>query len=471
MSDIPMEETPMSKPPLRIRRMLMLGSATALAFGGLLAPQVSAQSSGSGGVPVNATVNGGGEDPLIIECAWALADPTPTWDDYMNGYTSGDDTPSVKPAKPPCVNPDVGTESRPGQADQTDPATAPVHISVLPNIDDKPNQRYIELWAAVDSVDPDTIVHFKVFHPDGTFKVQVDASNYTEGSNNARCAGPRGMFAAAVATGQIDGQTATNSSVDIHDSLEDWCIQDEKDFYYGAFALSKHQPYGKYRIEATAILPANNGQHVLTYFIEVLPVMHLAKDFRGLNFTDLRAGAHYKISGDLRWLSGGPTLQNQGNAGLTVEMSYTNLCLLVPQSGGSPARDCGPGKRIDYFNGGLGTSIAAVEHREPIPSADTDAAAMATTQGFLPAIDSTLGPRYRTLCPNDLAKVDFSAKTPLTLQRGAYSGNVHLKVVASPLCKTDRGSVYGPPFTDRDVTLETTFDGTTPKDNGYYYVS
>jgi hypothetical protein len=465
----------MSKPPLRIGRTLLLGSAAALVAGGLFAPQVTAQT-GGGGVEINATVTNSTSTGPIIECAWALPDPSARWSDLMASYktptgvTANDDTPNQKPATPPCNNPNIGSESKPLQANQPNAASAPVHISVMPNQNDEPNERYIELWAAVDSTAPGTIVHWKVFHPDGSFKVQVDGTNYTAGSSQAPCAGPNGMFDMAVRTGQIEAPAASNATSNIHDSLQDWCRQNVKDFYYGAFGLSKHQPHGKYRIEATAIKPANNGEQTLVYYIEVLPVRYLAKDFNGIGFTNLRAGNVYSIDGDLNFAPGtGPTLQNQGNAGLSVEMNYTNLCILV---GNPSVRDCGPGKEITYFDGGLGTSINTVEHREPIPGYPTDAAAASGDRAnFLEPIDTTFGPRYRTLCPNDLAKIDFSAHTPQTLQNGSYGGKVHLTVIPSAECPTDKGSVYGPPFDDPNVTVLTDYDGTTPKASGYYNVS
>jgi hypothetical protein len=475
---IPMEEmNPMSHLPKQLRKGAMLTASLAIAVGAFAAPQVSAQSVAPPLVPVNGTVTNSGNNSPIIECAWALPDTNFNWADYMNGYRVGgvagnDDAPNTKPQTSPCINPEIGKDgSRPAQADQLDIAKAPRHIQVTPNIDDKlngsPMLRWIELWAAVDSTAPGTVVHWKVYHPDGSFKVQVDGSNYTPGSYQAPCDGPAGMFDMAVATGQIDGPTVRNNSPLVHDSLVDYCKQNEKDFYYGAFGLSKHQPYGTYKVEAVAVKPANGGQSILTYYLDVLPIMSLAKDFQGLNFPKMSAGQVYKIDGDTIWGGNKPTLQNQGNQGMTIQMSYTNLCILV----GVPAkRDCGESKRISYFDGGLGTSIATVEHREPIPSDDDDTKARTgPAESFINQIDTNFGPRYRTLCPNDLAKVDFSVHTPFTLQQGDYSGNVHLRVFASPECPTDRGSVYDPKkINDPNVASETDFDGTTPKSNGYY---
>jgi hypothetical protein len=366
-------------------------------------------------------------------------------------------------------------------------------VNVLPNIDDKPTQRYIELWLATDATDPGTNAHFKVFHPDGSYKGQVDATNYTSGNSSSRCAGPVGMFNAAKNTGQIGASTISNTTPG-HDSLQDWCIQQAKDFYYGSFGLSKHQPYGDYRIEATVSKPANGGTSVLVYWIHVDDVSFLAKDFNALEFGQIQAGQLKNISGDVNWSPPGdnsaPTLQNQGNAGFTIEMAYLDLCLQVPSTGGLQ-RDCGPSKQILEYDGGLGTSIATVEHRPAYP--ETTVAHVAneadllsvTHTGFLNPTDSGTSPRFRTLCPNDLAKVDFSLHSPNNLQAGTFAGKVDLKVVRNPICPTDLTHVYGPssqigtspvlyniPFNTYNgqvqVQLEAPWNGVTPKDTAYW---
>jgi hypothetical protein len=453
----------------------MTFTATTIGFSGLVAPRAAmAQSNGGASLDATAVVGpGGSTTPPIIECAWALPDwgGTQSWSDGMQ--YGQDDSTNVPGPPAPCKTPQYGVTSRPVQTNQPSKATAPIHINVMPNRDDQPTQRYIELWMATDSIDPGTVAHWKVFHPDGTYKVQVEGTNYTAGTQASKCSGPTGMFNAAVATGQIEANTVTNSTTNIHDSLQDFCKQNLKDFYYGSFGLSKHQPYGKYRIDATVIKPANGGQAVLSYWIEVNELTYLAKDFNALNFgSSIQAGQVYNIGGDTSWNPPGdnsaPTLQSQGNVGITVEMAYTNLCLQVPSTSG-PVRDCGPGKEITYYDGGLGTSIDTVEHREPIYSVTNEADLVQSSFiGFLPAYDTTFGPRYRTMCPNDLAKVDFSMHTPGTLQSGTFAGKVHLKVVKSPLCPTDEEHVYGPPFNDPNVVLQGAWNGVTPKDTNYW---
>jgi hypothetical protein len=450
----------MSYRTTRLARGLLIGAGLSLIVGTFVAPSVSAQTSGN--VPVVGNYDGSGVGPLI-ECAWALPDPTASWSDRMNGYTSGgspanDDAPGTKPSTPPCKNGPAATNgsARPTQASQGGPTT-PGHIQVYPNLDDDPNVRYVELWAAVDAVAAvsslQPTVIFNVYHPDGTFKVEVDATNYTPGNVISRCAGPAGMFDMAIATGQIDANSVRNNTSNIHDSIQDWCAQNKKDLYYGAFGLSKHQPYGSYRIDAIVTTPSG-ASSTLKYWIDVLPIKALAKDFNTLDFGPLHPNDQFTVDGDTSWQppnSANPTLQNIGNQGLTISLSYTNLCLDLAGS-----RECGPiggNKRVDMFDGGFGTSINTVEHRgsgtasDPwIPSADVAGESL-TGPSFLNAVDTSgnyTNPRYRTLCPNDLGKLDFSAHTPPQLIGGTYKGAVHIRVTTSLECNTDKGKVYFP---------------------------
>ena len=66
-------------------------------------------------------------------------------------------------------------------------------IQVLPNAEDLPSQRRIELWAAVDhpaGISAISDVYWKVFHGDNSFKVQVHGVRIDASSENPDCTGP-----------------------------------------------------------------------------------------------------------------------------------------------------------------------------------------------------------------------------------------------------------------------------------------
>jgi hypothetical protein len=506
-----------------------LGVALATLGLGFSAPRTLAQSQ-SQPVPIDATVLG--SNTPTLDCSWILPDPptlrasSSTWADRMQNYQTGqvtvgaaeaatvgnDDQPELKPLVAPCKTPNLGVDgSRPTQTDRTSRTeTTPIHVQLTPNINDQPTQRYVELWAAVGSTlpisaaaqpSPQTVVFWNVFYPDGTLMTKVNGTNFTPGlADGALCAGPKGMFNMAVATGQIESSTVANDTPLIHDSISDYCNKNKQDLYYGAFAVSIHQPYGVYRVEAVtsreALPLAGNPNSELTSttlasitqpattqttttlagtaapaatqgvqnsYFEVLPVISVGRDFTSVGFDSVVAGKEFAIVGDTEFGSGGPTIQSQGNAGVTVEVAFSNLCLIV-----NSVRTCDFGQRVAEFGGGFGTSEGTTEKRSQISGSDSAALGetVAGFQGFLPAEPALGGARHQTLCPSDLGKIDFTTTTPSELAGGEYAGKIHLKYVAVATCPTDLGHPYGVNV-DPDVKAETTFDGTVLTEIGY----
>jgi hypothetical protein len=519
-----------------------LGVALATLGLGLSAPRTLAQSQ-SQPVPIDATVLG--SNTPTLDCSWILPDPptlrasSSTWADRMQNYQTGqpetvgaaaaeagavgnDDQPELKPLVAPCKTPNLGVDgSRPTQTDRTSRTeTTPIHVQITPNINDQPQQRYVELWAAVGSTlpisaaaqpNPQTVVFWNVFYPDGTLMAKIKGTNYTPGLvDGPLCAGPKGMFAMAAATGQIESSTVSNDTPLIHDSIADYCNKNKQDLYYGAFAVSIHQPYGVYRVEAvtnseafppgvapSAELPSTTQtsitqtsttqasttqpsttqttttltgtaalsatQSVQHSYFEVLPVVSVGRDFTSVGFDAVVAGKEFTIVGDTEFGSGGPTIQSQGNAGVTVEIAFSNLCLLV-----SSVRTCDFGQRVTEFGGGFGTSEGVIEKRSQISGLDntTLGEPVEGFQGFFPAEPAPGGARYQTLCPSDLGKIDFTTTTPSELAGGEYVGKIHLKYVAVATCPTDLGHPYGVNV-DPNVKADTTFDGTVLTEVGY----
>jgi hypothetical protein len=447
------------------RTYVSLAAAFAMGAGALVATATGAGAlpGDPGDIGTGGSYSGTGGPRPVIECSWALPDYDGNWDTGMQ-YGQDDDPTNGPIGGPPCK---FNDGLRPSQGPQ-----GPVHIKVLPNIDDKPTLQWIELWSAVDTPDNITDVSWRIFHPDGSLKVQVHGYRYD--TTQARCVGPTGMFTAAgplpTGTGQIDALAIANGpgtdpTNDDDDSIRELCQQRLKGLWYGAFGLSKHQPYGIYRVEAIAT--GNTGTTTLNYNIQVLPVIYLATDFATVSFNGLVIGNN-QIGGDTNWGSLPPTVQSQGNEGITVEMQYDPLCLSPNDL--SPA-NCHQSKRIDTFDGGFGTDQSKVTHVFPVrinpdwPRTGADTDLPVPTTGWTSFLQGNPDDRYRTLCPNDLGKVDFSVHVPLGKATGTYVGKVRLRAVANHICDTDNGSVYDPthrPDADPLVRYETTFDGTTP---------
>jgi len=412
-------------------------SGAMLAFAALAASASAASAQTE--VDTQAEVGGGGTTTPVIECGWALNDVDHNWtaDPTLQDYGQDDDAPDGPNA--PAGNTDAAPCVVSGdQATQADGWTDV--IAVKPNAHDEPTFAFVELWAAVSSNSPqNTIVRWDVYHPDDSFKVQIDGTRYT--TDPTRCFGPTGMYGAAIATGQLTTAATEN--------LIQECAQQHKNLWYGAFPISKHQPYGPYRIVLTASL-AGGGSTTLTYYIDVLSFFNLEKDFDTIDYGSVSANNHYwqVTPGDFNFGAGGPTVRNTGNAGIGLDVSFDPLC-----KQGVPA--CTDVKRIDKFDahfgartGGnlqyIGTEPNGIPNTALALGGNVHPTGVVTNNGpdTVPPIWHSFDDHIkRTLCPNDVGKFEASIYVEL-IESGTYAGEIFLRGRPNPICATDRGAPY-----------------------------
>jgi hypothetical protein len=431
--------------------------------GGLLAFSGSAGATESNDeveATTKASLSAGAENQngIDIECSWALEDVDSDWRTAMTykfGPFWGDSTPNTQPEVVPCQG------RPPTQAAQG----TEIQIDVLANSEDEPTEQYVELWMAVDYLaSPDStsnplVVDWEVYHPDGTLKFQVPARRYAD------CAGPLGMFDAAVATGQITRSAIGQPDALDPDTLLNLCTQSEKFLYYGAFPISKHQPWGEYTIVGTA--EDNFGSDSIEYKINVLPFYDLRADFTEVSWPALTRDAHKRVGGDVALNTPArPTVVNRGNAGITVEVEYDVMCLVGFESQCTVDR-----KNIDAFDAAFGVrtdllvAVGDVESRPNVVTGD---------QGSTPVPPNTrinfeyLGDTQpgQSLCPNDRGKVEFSLYTENDQETGSYKGAVSVYAVplaadGSSYCPTDNGSVYYGDFPYNQYVVDPTLISNT----------
>jgi hypothetical protein len=381
----------------------------------------------------SATV-GGTATPPVIECGWALNDVDHNWNVGPMNYGQDD---SVASAGSPCV-------ASGAVATMPNPYNAPPVISVLPNAEDLPTQAFVELWGAVTSNNLNGLtVYFDVWHPDGSHKVQIDGTRYADRNSPSRCSGPTGMFGATQTTGQLTAGAVAN--------IQNECVNQQKSLWYAAFGISKHQPYGLYRVDVTA---ANAGSAPVkqTFYIEVLSFYQLEKDFTSVDFGAVGPNNHYwqPTPGDFIWdgtnnaANQATSVRNTGNAGISVDLRFHSLCLSTAPV--SPT-GCTDDKRIDHFDGKFGRTLATLEAIGDGGIGTALVSDLASNAKPAPA-----GPLYTfsdglgvTLCPNDVGKIEFSIYTE-NIQAGVYTASPGVQIIAdpNPLCPTDLGSVYNP---------------------------
>lgn len=437
----------------RMRGLAAIGGFSLLA-GALLAGPATAQSTSSSvGVSTGAVV-GGDATPPVIECGWALTDANSRWvkadtDPLMN--YGQDDNPDARPldgegvVTPPCKG--TGTADNSGAAEmKSDENTILVHVK--PNAHDEPSEKYVELWGGVKSNNFGVKVYFDVYHPDGTLKKQIDARKYASRETpalKARCVGPAGMYNAAQATGQLNLRAVANMTRE--------CQDQQKILFYGAFGISKHQPWGKYKIIMRAFNP-NGAQVTQTFAIWVIPFLNLEKDFDTVDFGKIYSNDHFNqvTSGDFVYgdnlgpvILGKPSSQssirNTGNAGMSIGLRFSSLCLVG-------AASCTGDKRVDEFDAKFG--VGSSDNLQYLGEPRGDALRSNLNSDALPApygdqynFDDTFA---RTLCPNDVGKIEFSIWTG-ALQTGEYTSPNGIQIVArnnrdAKRCPTDVGSVY-----------------------------
>lgn len=425
------------------------------------------------GAGTGANVTNDGDRAPHIECVWLLPDNDgtktlygPDW--WGNGMQYGDDDDPYTDAweyKAECYE----TDDNPPKGAQAQFA-GPL-IQVVPNPHDYAGgqqglagEQYIEIWGAIDQAIGDQhIVVADVYHPDETRKVNIPLTvtpripNET-GQSSYLCPTPRGMFGAANETGQ-----ATTGAIE---AMVWECENQTKHFWYGAFALSKHQPHGVYTVEVQAVNTESGAVSTHYVYFEVLPTVILEKDFDYV-YWNIESNDHVvnEYGGDLIWSpgdGGAQTVRNVGNAGMAIDISFDNLCL-----DGNPLNCVDDVKRIDRFDAALGKEGHGLQRigdvnlgQDPIPAF--------VTRNFDESQPNVI------LCPNEHAKIEFSLYSGLLVPGEYYGvnqalsgpGGVHLYAHPSfdydgYLCPTDLGSVDYHPVWYPEGTL-------TPKANGYH---
>jgi hypothetical protein len=367
-------------------------------------------------VPSNAEVSSVGVAPNI-ECKWELPDMQSDvggiqYGTALDPHQHDDDMGMVPDAnndpsdgiQVPCSGPPATVPSMPQDVQHM--------TQVRPNPEDLPEERRIELWMAVDH--PNGIsniadTYWKVYHPDGSEKVQVHGAKV----NKADCdplTGALGdsatvgkMFEAAVHTGQMTAEAVDDTNKGILTK----CLQEEKAVYQAEFNLSKHQPCGMYKIEATAVAVGGQTTKLINY-LDVQCVYFMQIDFDAVDWGTITPGLKDIVSGDLIWddpHANAPTVKNVGNDGMGLSLHFTEM------SGVSE------GKIIDQFDACFGKSPSTLECIDPIPASSV--ASFSTNPD-------------QVLCSNEMGKLDLSLHPPAILPADIYTGNIDVMAFAAP---------------------------------------
>jgi len=381
---------------MNLGKKFALGLFASLSLGAITLAGTAREARADQPVPTGATVVTGSMAPTIA-CKWELPDVN---DNAADGTQYGqDDNPSATPGVPCQLT--GGVVGMPNNIHNL--------IQVLPNAENLPTEKMVELWAAVGhpaGISNISDVYWDVFHPDGTAKVQV------HGVRDTSCTGPTGMFAAAQTTGQL-----SNAAInDTNNGIVALCQQGGIAIYHATFLISKHQPSGEYRVNLTAV---SSGATVsLTNYLDVIPFYNLVTDFTNVDFGVVTAGLDKIVLGDLDMsTSNRPTVKNTGNTGMGIALLFADMV-------NSP--DPVLAKHINQFDAKFGRQPSTLQDIPFILS------------GTAVAFDDN---PERVLCPNRVGKLDLSVHPPISLPAGVYTGQVTIIARRVPICLTDAGSV------------------------------
>lgn len=439
------------------RGLLVLGALTAIA---LVATFSIGGTARADTVPTSGVISVSGTGP-VIECKWELPDMDSTPGNGIQytkapGHLHDDDMAIVPHGDPlatgipvPCHGPGDTPATKPTQANG-------VHnmIQVAPNFENLPEQRQIQNWMAVD--DPGTVsdVFWIVWEPCTLLtnplcglspapatnlvkKLQVHGTRL--GATQAQpCTSLAGtsttdgsMIEAAIHTGQVTADSFT----DTNKGMIALCNQNVKGLYSAEWPLSKDQPCGEYRIDATAV-SIGGATTTLTNYIDILCTFQLKIDFGGqttptpcaggITFPALVPGGSSTVGGDLLFAppcDTKPTVKNVGNSGMGLKLSYSDLVGLTFQ------------KHIYQFDACYGRAPdATLKCFNPIinqPAQTTPTSPEIDLEvdfGTLPA---------QVLCANEVGKLDPSVHPQAGLPADTYRGTATLTGYAVP------GECYG----------------------------
>ncbi len=267
-------------------------------------------------VPVSAVVTPGSTPPTI-EWKWELPDMQSGIPGIQYGTAADvhqhDDDMNISPTNPPSAH---------------------RMMQMAPNLEDLPEVRQIEYWVAVQDaggVSDITDAFVKVYHPDGTLKYQLHGTgnygppNATNRLTPVACSALGDatsvgtVLEAAVHSGQM---TAAEAFI-----IVDQCNKHQKLVFRMVGELSKHQPAGEYRVEATGVDQAGSTGSMTNWF-DVLPVIGLRIDFNSVNFGQILPNTPKWVPGDMNFNGPSdtrPTVKNVGNSQMKLSLLFSKM--------------------------------------------------------------------------------------------------------------------------------------------------
>ena len=175
----------------------------------------------------------------------------------------------------------------------------------------------VEYYAVVtdqQGIDDIDRVYVDVYHPDGTFKYQVQLYQVEDVSEAVA------MIEDAADKGVITLAPGFTVADLIHE-VEKY----EAKVFVGEGELSYHQPYGNYTVSAYAYDQNNGRSAYLNNTFEYVRGVGFEIDFTEINFGDVEVCKNKWISGDEEWGTPDPTIRNIGNTPAKIKVHFDDM--------------------------------------------------------------------------------------------------------------------------------------------------
>lgn len=340
--------------------------------------------------------------PPRLECLWALPDmnssvagiqydtqpATGSHDDDAQAVPDRDNDAS-NGVQEPCAGPPGAAASQPDGVRHL--------MQVVPNLEDQPERRRVQLWSSIDVTESvgEPAVFWYVYYPDGSAAGGV-ASTRVLVDDCGLLGGPLAggsMFAAAIANGEV----GTPAVLDPDLGMIARCQRHQTRLFHGEFELSKDQPCGEYTVSVAAV-SSDGAVSVLTGSFDVLCTIALRVDFNMVDWGSLTPGNAKTIYGDDVFeppASAAPTVKNVGNDGMGFKLRF------------GPMIGASTGATIDMFGACFGRAGSPLQCIDPI--------AVNTLKTFDPVSP-------QTLCANETGEADLSIHPPSDALTDVYRG-------------------------------------------------
>jgi len=104
-------------------------------------------------------------------------------------------------------------------------------------------------------------------------------------------------------------------------------LKEEAYVYCDDKSITWEDPAGDYKVEVVAQDKAGNNSTKRTNLFEYLPFTGFEKDFSSVSYGQVMLNTHKKISGDLTWGNGVPSIRNTGNTRLWMWVAQDDMSL------------------------------------------------------------------------------------------------------------------------------------------------